>query len=69
MTEAGVLYGGYALFSEVLRGPSKLVPEIGSIVPLGRESFPNDLRHFVPSYDRAVSLGRNTFFAPRFVLS
>jgi hypothetical protein len=41
------------------KGP---VPEgrpIGSIVRLGRGYFPDDSRHFVPGYDRAVPPGQN----------
>jgi hypothetical protein len=31
---------------------------IGSIVPLGRDYFSHDSRHFVPGYDRAVPPGQ-----------
>jgi hypothetical protein len=35
--------------------------EIGSIVPLGRGYLPQDSRHFVPGYYRAVPLGQKRF--------
>jgi hypothetical protein len=40
------------------KGPVPEGRSIGSMVPLGRDYFPDDSRHFVPGYDRAVPPGQ-----------
>ena len=43
------------------KGPVPEGRSIGSIVPLGRGYFPDDSRHFVPGYYRAVPPGQKPF--------